>query len=207
VINLLDASEIDIFEEIVVNNAYDMSLVPFEPDYIIDCGGHIGLFTARAAATFTGAKMIVFEPSPHNASVIRDLVRRNRINATINEEAVSDRNCMTTFYERNSCGGSIHTNGWEFKGTYPVHVVDLVSQLRVWSPSRLLLKMDIEGEEENLLPKLRSVLPKKCAIFFETHSGLRGWERVVNALNDDCFEIHLLSSRDPFRDGFAIREF
>src|SRR5438034_9530102 len=32
-------------EELLIEKTYDLSLVPFQPDVIVDCGSHIGLFS------------------------------------------------------------------------------------------------------------------------------------------------------------------
>ncbi len=90
-------------------------------------------------------------------------------------------------------------------GTTDVDVVDLPAFLRRQAPASLLLKLDIEGEEERLVPALLPVLPRRCAIFFETHRGGAGWDAVDGLLVAGAFSVRLLRERDVFRDGFAVR--
>jgi FkbM family methyltransferase len=204
-INSCDKGHILIFDEVIVENVYDLSLVPFTPDLIIDCGGHIGLFTARAAGQFPTSKLVVFEPMPKNAAMIKAMVALNKLSVEIRPEAVSDVDGELTFYERTSYGGSFETTYDGIVATYPVKVRNLVNWLKAAAPAQLLLKMDIEGEEENLLPKLLPYLPEKTSIFFETHTGAVGWDKLTSLLVADGFKIGLIRERDPFRDGFAVR--
>lgn len=43
-INPVDPTHVDIFNEVFLDQSYDLGLVPFTPDQIFDCGGHIGIF-------------------------------------------------------------------------------------------------------------------------------------------------------------------
>ena len=52
-----------IFDEIVLNNNYDLDLVPFTPDQIFDCGGHIGMFSLIARGRYPLVPLINFEPN------------------------------------------------------------------------------------------------------------------------------------------------
>jgi hypothetical protein len=48
-LNPLDPTHIAIFYEVFVDECYDLGLVPFIPDQIFDCGGHIRSPYWRAA--------------------------------------------------------------------------------------------------------------------------------------------------------------
>jgi len=69
----------------------------------------------------------------------------------------------------------------------------------------LLLKLDVEGEERRLVPGIAALLPKVCALFFETHHGVEGWDEVTAPLSRVGFCIRLLRRRGSFCDGFAVR--
>ncbi|MGH7213707.1 MAG: hypothetical protein ACREIT_02945 [Tepidisphaeraceae bacterium] len=75
------------FEEIVVDGAYDLGLVPFTPDLILDCGAHIGLFAVLATARFPGVSCEAFEPDARNASFVRRQFARNRMKIAAREGA------------------------------------------------------------------------------------------------------------------------
>lgn len=201
-----DAGQLDVFDEVVVQQVYDLSLVPFVPELVVDCGGHIGLFTVLAALNFPTAQRIVFEPVPGNLKYVKSTTTRNSLNAEIRAEAVSDKEGKATFYARTSSGGSLGDATGGVVGSFAVNVIDLVKFLADYETSRLLLKMDIEGEEENLLPKLLGIVPHDCAIFFETHRGEEGWNAVAGPLTMNGFDVKLLRKRDPYRDGFGVRQ-
>jgi hypothetical protein len=50
-----------IFDEIVRDNNYDLDLVPFQPDQIFDCGGHIGMFTLLARSRYPAMPVAIFD--------------------------------------------------------------------------------------------------------------------------------------------------
>ncbi len=200
-----DPGHVVVFDEVVVHEIYDLSLVPFTPEVVIDCGGHIGLFTVLTSLHFPAAQLVVFEPVPENLGYIKKTILRNHLTVDIREEAVSDTEQRATFYARNSCGGSLGNRTADIVGSFTVNVIDLVKLLSHYEMSGLLLKMDIEGEEENLLPKLLGVIPENCAIYFETHRGVDGWDVVAGALIKNGFEVKMLRQRDPYRDGFGLR--
>lgn len=201
----LDTSHMAVFDEIVVHGVYDLAQVPFAPEVAVDCGGHIGLFTILASRRFPEARCIIFEPVPGNLECIRMTASRNGLSPEIRPEAVSDREGTATFHTRNSCAGSLGDAAPGVIESFSVNVTDLVKFLARYQVNGLLLKMDIEGEEENLLPKLLGIVPRNCAIFFETHRGDDGWNAVAGPLAQNGFEVKLLRQRDPYRDGFALR--
>src|ERR1700683_3146562 len=78
-----------VFEEIALPpRAYDIGL-PFAPDAIFDCGGHIGLFCLSAAHRYPGVPITTFEPNPRNLNYLRRNVELNKLNATVVDAAVS----------------------------------------------------------------------------------------------------------------------
>jgi hypothetical protein len=58
-------------EEILIERTYDLALVPFEPEIIVDCGAHIGLFSLMAGLRYPEADILAFEPDAQNCSVAR----------------------------------------------------------------------------------------------------------------------------------------
>jgi hypothetical protein len=75
------------------------------------------------------------------------------------------------------------------KGRYTVRVVDLPAMLSQRRPERLLLKLDVEGEEIRIIPALFGVMPLKAAAFFETHHGEAGWDWAKQQFTDHGFVV------------------
>ncbi len=202
-----DTTHFPIFQEVVVEDVYDLTAVPFDPDLIVDCGGHIGLFTARAAGRYPGIPVVAFEPMPANADLLAAMAARNGLaGVDLRRAAVSDHDGTARFHQRMSYGGSLADDVGGVAATYDVPVVDLVAFVRGRAPRALLLKVDVEGEEERLLPALIPHLPPRSAVFFETHSAARGWDLIAGAFVAAGFDVRLIRTRDPWRDGIAVRE-
>jgi FkbM family methyltransferase len=224
-LNPLDPIHMAVFDEVVRDNNYDLRLVPFTPDQIFDCGGHIGMFSLLARSRYPMARLIIFEPNPQNLKWIRRQVQLNAMNIEVVEAAVSVREGEATFQDRHSYAGHLlddatarapepqswkphnlseHVRGAP-RGRYTVRVVDLPAILSQRRPERLLLKLDIEGEETRIIPALFDVLPQEAAVFFETHQGEVGWDWAKQQFTDHGFAVERRGSILDFIDGFALR--
>jgi FkbM family methyltransferase len=202
-VDLTDLGHLVSFDEIAIGHCYDLTKVPFVPGRIVDCGAHIGMFTILAARRFRGAAVATFEPNPANAAFVRRQVESNGLKVEFFEAAVSTRDGEAEFCDPDhaSNGGRLGEGG----GGYRVKVIDLIAYIRSLPASPLLLKMDIEGEELNLLPALIPLLPDSCAIFFETHGGESAWNLIRDKLRDARFSVEAISQAWPYCNGFALR--
>ena len=193
-----------IFEEIFFNNAYPLEKVPFTPDRILDCGAHIGLFSILALQRFPGTRLTAFEPNPENFVFLKRQFSIESDVPDLRSEAVSNRAGIARFSGYSGCDGRLEGTGTDDR-SYEVQVLDLPAFVFQDASSRLLLKVDIEGEELNLFPSLIPMLPPTCAMFFETHFGEERWEIAKNLLEYAGFQVEKLNSRDGCADGFALR--
>src|ERR1035437_1203824 len=174
-INPTDMSQLIIDEEMFVDGAYDLSRVEFLPDIVVDCGAFEGYFTLLAQAWFPKAQYLAFEPQTANHAAFMQNLRLNAVDVDVRHEAVS-----VYSKEMNLCGAGCgaHLGADLESPATPVKVVNLCELITDLAPQRLLTKMDIEGEEEKILPSLLPVLPTKCAIFFEWHHGHERFRQV-----------------------------
>lgn len=200
-----DWSETIIFEEIFLNSGYDLNLVKFRPTDVIDCGGHIGMFSLLAACHFPNARIRIYEPNPDNFERIQKNKKINGLSwqgiagAVATEDGEADLNIVDTN------GSSISEILGTVVKTVHVKTYGLASAIRALAPKNLLLKLDVEGEEKWIWPALIPVLPRTCAIFFETHHGLEGWSLAENLLKQNGFAIRKMNERGNYSDGFAER--
>ncbi|HEY1662539.1 MAG TPA: FkbM family methyltransferase [Verrucomicrobiae bacterium] len=204
-INPVDWSQTVIFEEVFIRNSYDLSKVPFVPQVILDCGAHIGIFSLLAGCKFPKARLIAYEPNPQNVEFIRRQIAGNDLEITLIESAVSIEENVLDFELGNSHSGRLF-HGVPGNSACKVPVINFPEAVRALQPASLLLKMDVEGEETRIFPKLMPFLPKQSAIFFETHSGNAGWREIENLLTSDEFKVEQINSRGMFCDGFAYRK-
>ncbi|MBB5030973.1 FkbM family methyltransferase [Prosthecobacter vanneervenii] len=200
-----DISHIIIFKEIFVDKIYDLDGVPFVPDLIVDCGGHIGLFSLLARQRFPSVSAMVFEPNVANLHYLHSQVEDNKLDVNIVPAAVSNFDGEAQFHAGCSCSGGIQTNSNSPLNVDKVKVVNLCRLLSELRPKLLILKMDIEGGEEVLLPEILPLLPQKAAIFFETHDGDASWVKHSRNLQNAGFIVSQTSNRDRYCDGFALR--
>lgn len=205
-INPWDWSQMAIFDEVLLNNAYDFRLLKFIPDYIYDCGAHIGLFSVKAAAFYPHSIISIFEPNPSNCILIKKQLAGNKIMASLFEAAVSNYSGETNFSVSHSHFGYISGKD-EFNQGIRVKVIDFSVEIKkVPRNKKLLIKMDIEGEEQNVIPSIIDLLPDKTAIYFETHEGALGFEKIRNILKTNGFDVSVVEDRGDFIDAFAVRE-
>jgi FkbM family methyltransferase len=200
-----DWSETVIFEELFLSLGYDLNLVQFSPTHVIDCGGHIGMFSLLASNRYPHAKLRVYEPNPANFDRIQVNNRINGLSWECIAGAVSAADGQADLNVVNSHGSSLSESPMPAARSVHVRTYGLGGVIQALAPERLLLKLDVEGEERRMWPGLIPVLPETCAIFFETHHGREGWLLAENLLTKSGFVVRELNERGPFFDGFACR--
>ena len=203
-INPSDWSQTVIFEEIFLRNGYDLDKLGFAPKVILDCGAHIGMFSLLARSRFPDSRVIVFEPNPINIGYLRRQIESNRLDLQLVEAAVSIKAGELNFDWNNSHGGHLNHHQTGDGGT-KVKVINLPEMVRELNASSLLLKMDVEGEEMEILPLLVPLLPRQTAIFFEIHSGEAGFQTVTSLLENYGFITEKLNARGRFIDAYSYR--
>ena len=204
-INPSDWSQTVIFEEVFLRNGYDLNRLEFAPEVILDCGAHIGMFSLLAKSRFPAARVIAFEPNPINIHYLRRQISANSLDLQLVEAAVSTKAGELGFVWNNSHGGRLNHEEQSDEGL-TVKVIDLPKMVRDLHASSLLLKMDVEGEEMNILPLLAPLLPQQAAIFLEIHSGEAGWETVASLLEKNGFCVEKINTRGRFIDVYGYRK-
>jgi FkbM family methyltransferase len=194
-------SELIIYQEMFIDGAYDLSCVEFLPDTVVDCGAYEGYFTLLAQAWFPNAHYLAFEPQTANYAAFLQNLRLNEVDVDVRHEAVS-----VLSKEMNICGtgcGAHLEVGFESAGTR-IKVANLCEVIKDLAPQRLLIKMDVEGEEEKILPALLPVLPTKCAIFFEWHHGEERFRQAQKLMEVAGFTVERCRTWWPHGDGVAF---
>jgi FkbM family methyltransferase len=164
-LNLTDQVDLIIAEEIFVDGIYPLESLTFDPDTVIDCGACAGMFTLLARARYPDAKYHVFEPEPTNITRINRNLALNEFDVALHECAVGCRAGQVHF-SGNGFGGRVNE---EENAGITVKLIDFPNWLSTIKTERLLLKIDIEGAEDELLPLLPPLLPPSTVLFLETH--------------------------------------
>ncbi len=137
---------------------------------VYDIGAHVGYFTLLSSLLVGDiGKVYAFEPNKKILKLLHKHIEINKCtNVVIIEKAVSNTNCLASF--------SIGDGSWDGKlsktGEYKVETVkldDFVTTNNILPPD--LIKIDVEGEELNVLMGTKNLLIKFYpVIFLSAHS-------------------------------------
>ena len=143
-------------------------------DRVLDLGGHIGAFAARAAAR--GAQVISFEPDPENYPLLVENTRALDVRA-IRAAVVASQMDTVTLYRlagENTGKHSLHIK----RGREPIEVPAMPWPVVVDLGPFDVAKCDIEGAEYHLPIWELGVR----ALAVELHLHPRGWREAAMAL-------------------------
>ena len=139
-------------------------------DVVYDIGAHVGYFTLLSSILVgdTG-KVYAFEPARKVFKLLKKHIKINRCkNVYIFNKAISDKNGIEFF----DIGDGSWTGKISSKGEYEVEIVkldDFVLRNNIFPPN--VIKIDVEGEELNVLKGAKNLLTKYSPlIFLSTHS-------------------------------------
>jgi FkbM family methyltransferase len=204
-INPCSAAHLTVYQEIFIDRIYDLARVSFEPDAVVDCGAFEGYFSLLARARFPTPSIVAFEPDATNFKGLMANTGRAGLGITAKPVAVSTGDGEAAF-AGGGCGGHLTADS---RGATRVPVRSLLAVLEELKPQRLLLKLDIEGEESSLLPAVLPVVPRQCAIFFEWHHGDDSFARISALLGSNGFTTALIRRHElegvVYIDAFTHR--
>jgi FkbM family methyltransferase len=199
-----DITHLWVANEIFIDKVYDLSIVPFLPDVILDLGSNIGLFSILAQKKWSESMLICVEPHPETFSFLSANLEANKIKATRLQCGVSSDNNIK--FLRNDEGAVFQELSGNGDLGNRVLTVSLNSLISSFSDMKLLIKMDIEGAEYEVLQDTILNLPMECFFFIELHKGdwSLSWIKAWAAENDfDYFETR---RRDDAIDGYLKRK-
>jgi FkbM family methyltransferase len=197
-----DITHLWVADEILVDRVYDLSLVPFCPEFIFDMGANIGLFSLVAGKKWPDAKILCLEPHP---ATFRYLIRnldRNNVKAALFQCALDSHSGVKYL---NNVGAVFQTLTNQSTNTF-VHCLKLDGFLEMVQSSQLLMKMDIEGAEEGLLDSLFVKFPERTFIFIELHRGDDSIAWVEEWACKHAFVFVAVRRRDLAIDGYLLRK-
>jgi len=208
ILDLSSMAELDGFEEIFVRRIYDLAKLPFRPSLVADCGANIGLFASLCRMAWPEASLCCWEPEPRNFARLsrQPLLQAER--CELNAAAVFDRDGELSF-SGSGLGGHVVEDG--MPAASRVRAVDFSAWLAGKRSERALVKIDIEGYEERLVPSLAGTWPDTCALFMETHQEEGKDRPILDALRSEGFRWERLGTHDlpgdrrMFNEYYAVR--
>lgn len=191
VFDALKPVEMSVIDEFLFTTLY---LVDVQADTVIDCGAFRGISTIYLSDQ-TGAKTVIaFEPQKDNFTLLVQRLQQRLPDAVCRNEAVGNVT-SSVFFAGDGVGGSVGTNGVEIG---QARLADLPA---IAASRSLLLKMDVEGAEQWILPELLAVLPKRCILLLETRFERGRSEELVRPYIHSGFKAERVRARKhPFSE-------
>lgn len=185
VFDVLEPVEMSVIDEFLFTTLY---LVEGQADTVIDCGAFRGISTIYLSDQ-TGAKSVIaFEPQVDNFAFLVERLQQRLPDAVCRNEAVGNV-ASSVFFSGVGVGGSVGTDGVEIG---QLRLADLPA---IAASGALVLKMDVEGAEQWILPELLAVLPEKCVILLETHFERGRSEELVRPYIQSGFKAERVRAR------------
>jgi hypothetical protein len=164
---------------------------------VVDVGANAGLFSHLAFCLNSKAEIIAFEPLPGMVERINASKERNRMNLRCVPKAVGRAPGMATLESPHGYDGTsrICTSGAPSGQTFQVEVTTLDQELK--GRSVLVMKIDVEGFEEEVIAGAQETLSRTKFLIIEAQDGARrdhltrllgaGWHRRKLGSSDYLF--------------------
>ncbi|MBK7307845.1 MAG: FkbM family methyltransferase [Chitinophagaceae bacterium] len=173
------------FEEVILNEAYNIPF-GFEPKFIIDGGGNIGLTACFFASKFPAAAIITIEPDTDNYNLLQLNCKAYANIQTL--QCGIWKNDTHLKIENTHAGNNaftvIETNEAGVDTIKALTVLSVMEQFNM--PHIDVLKLDIEGSEKEVFEEnFEKWLPLTKVLIIELHDEMKkGCSRAVfNAIN------------------------
>lgn len=173
---------------------------------VLDLGANIGISTLFLWQEFPQAEFACVEPFPDNCSVLRDVVSRNHIRATVFEAAIGAESGQAELYLSSdpTCFSVVPADAHGQQLTVPqLTVPDLLARLG-WQDIDVL-KIDIEGYEKTLFQSNNGWLRLVKSIMGEAH-GHVGYGIEELRADLEPFGFRVTSHGFDSRNGMTIFE-
>lgn len=202
------ASFLGMLDEIYGNEIYRFPTTNDAP-LIVDIGANVGVSVNYFLSQYPGAHIIAYEADPDVFTCLQQNIGAQAARVTLHNQAVWVENTRLPFAQEGADGGRLTG-----AGGIDVPAVDI---REVLAGKRIdLLKIDIEGAEETVLPACAGHLDRVERVFVEYHSRPESPQRlgeIAGLLNAAGFRLHVQTvsaSRAPFagrriRDGFDMQ--
>lgn len=162
----LNRGDIQGIREVWLDDAYRLPF-PAPGGILVDLGANIGLTSVWLTRHYSISSMIAVEPDPANIAILSENFALNGIRAEILQAAVGPEEGVAFFsFSEWSNLGHVSTSGT------PVQVVSVPAIMEKFHLSEIdLMKIDVEGAEQDLFLQKAEWLRKVRGIIIEFHPG------------------------------------
>jgi len=183
----LAPDELSVADELLYDGVYQLD--GDAPDTLVDCGAFRGISTIYLQDQAGAATVEAYEPHPGNFAVLQRRLAKHFPGAKAVHAAVGNSDGEVSF-EGNGVGGRVQRDGLS-AGAVQVREIRLGEMPSLDDEENLLLKLDVEGEEEQILPGLLRSLPSRCTVFLETHGREKEAQDLVRPYRMAGFDVHM----------------
>ncbi|MHB9094567.1 MAG: FkbM family methyltransferase [Eubacteriales bacterium] len=196
------ASFLFTYKELFVDRIYEFQSNNQKP-FILDLGANIGLSVLFFKYIFPNSEIIALEPDPNIYKYLKKNVHGNGFtDVIILNKAAWNESKMLKFCTDGADGG--HASLEDDQNSIEVEAVDITEFLKDRPID--LLKMDIEGAEDVVIPACEKYFSNVKLLFIEYHSKTKErqcLDKLLNIIADAGFRIHIQSvvfSTSPFME-------
>jgi FkbM family methyltransferase len=178
----LNKGDLHSIREIWLQEAYRL---PFEDPsgVLLDLGANIGMASLWLAKSYSFTQVIAVEPDPYNAALVRQNLELNGIAGEVLEAAIGPKEAVARFeFSELSNLGRLSENG----SLVPMISVDTIIQ-RFAVTRFALIKIDIEGGEQELFDGPPEWLARTDAIIIEFHPTVVDYPRLTSLVSSNGF--------------------
>ena len=200
------ASFYSTYEELIYKEIYKFSTSKTNP-VIVDCGANIGLSVYYFACNYPGASIYAYEADPNIFKYLVSNVNQfDTGEIYLFNQALYDKNTELCFFSEGADGGHLLFERDNYVNDSQVFVkaVDIYGILEQFEHIDFL-KIDIEGAERVVVPRLSMQLGKVENIFVEYHSEKNEPQclsDIVKILHDNGFRVYMQPVFCPERPLF-----
>ena len=178
----LNKGDLQSIREVWIQEAYRL---PFEAQSgtLLDLGANIGMASLWLAKRYSFTPVIAVEPDPTNAALVRQNLELNGINGQVLEAAIGPREAMARFeFSELSNLGKLSEKG------SLVPMISVGAIIRDFAVRRFgLVKIDIEGGEQQLFDGPIEWLTNADAIIIEFHPSVADYSRLTMQVSSQGF--------------------
>lgn len=165
----LGTTDVAAFEHVFIDQEYKLSVLPQQPNVIVDAGANVGMSAIYFALRYPAAKIIAIEPEPSNFEILSK-------NAKLYPQIVPVHAGLWNHDDGVEIQdqGASHWSKQIVNGSHTIPSMTLPTLLKRFSLDRVdLLKIDIEGAECELFQDAQSWISRVGAICIELHDRFR----------------------------------
>lgn len=196
----LEPNELCVVDELLCGNVYliDRTIA----DTFVDCGAFRGISTIYLQDQARASTVEAYEPNDVNFAVLQRRLAKYYPDAKAVHAALgpSEGHALSS---DDGISGKIRRG--ESPETQIVRQLSLRANPSIGRASSLLLKIDVEGEGQQILPELLGVLPMDCTMFLKTHGLEKAAQHLVRPYRKAGFDVSMRRIRkDRDSDGSSI---